>query len=200
MPSGFETWLLYTGLKLHFDLGKYDFFKFKGHVRHITRENFEHRNDRYFFHKLGKLYDDEDTLKFFFAANFYEAEYTWVRDLLGPEAKDIYLNRLGVKENLDNLVMGDINYLFEHDFAGALKVVGGQYPRLLTMAQQGSIQEETLIVLNAAMQFLPIWAEKISDTVLFPSIQHRVIRYAPFLEIDVLKYRKLLREKFTKNT
>jgi hypothetical protein len=79
----------------------------------------------------------------------------------------------------------------------ALRVTDGEYPALLTAAIHGSIHKETLITLNAAIGFLPLWQKKLTDTILFPTFSHKCIAYAPFLGIDAKKVRETLKMKLT---
>lgn len=189
-----EVCVLYTAIKLHFEPGPYNFFKFHGKVKNITPQNFDLRPDRWYFHKLSKTYPDKDALTFFFASNFFVRGRVWVRDLLGTESDHIYQEKLRIKESLHYLVTADIDTLILGDFPQTVKVVEGQIPSLLNMAQHGEILEETVVVLNAVMGLFPIWEKKISDTILFPAIKTRCVAYEPFLLIDKKKFRAFLRK------
>jgi len=206
--TGFEACKMYMALKLHFDpASKYDFFHYEGRIKWLTPEKFDLRKDKWFFHKLAKLYSDNTTCLFFLASNFFEQErVTWVRDLLGEEAKSVYLEKLRVKESLMYLVNEDLDMtladagheLTLQDMKDALRVNDGEYPTLLTAAIQGTIDKEALVPLNAAMGFLPIWEKKITDTIIFPAFKHRCLAYQPFLNIDVKKFREALKQRLTK--
>lgn len=196
--TGYEACKMHMALKLHFDpSSQYDFFKYEGRIKWLTLEKFDLRTDRWFFHKLSKLYPDNTTCLFFLASNFFEQhKVAWVRDLLGEEAKDIYLEKLRVKESLEYLVWGDVDPLLPN-IKSYLTVSDGQNPSLLDMVYHGVIQKETIVVLNAAMGFLPIWEKKIADTILFPPFKHRCLAYQPFLNINVKKFRETLKMRLT---
>jgi len=204
--TGYEACKMYMALKLHFDPDStYDFFHYEGRIKWLTPEKFDLRKDKWFFHKLAKTYSDNTTCLFFLAANFFDGATTWVRDMLGEEAKNIYLEKLRIKESLLYLVNEDIDMtladpqgvLTTEAMRDALRVEDGEYPALLTAAVQGSIHKETLVALNAAMGFLPIWEKKISDTILFPTFKHKCLAYEPFLGIDKKKLREMLKTKLT---
>jgi hypothetical protein len=194
---------MYTALKLHFTPGTYDFFKYHGKVKNITPQNFETRKDRWFFHKLSKVHSDESECAFFIAANMFQRDKLWVRDLLGNEAEDIYREKLRVKESLHYIMTGDLAYLISHESSAVeqmkeiVRVGDGQAPRLLEMAQQRDIAVETLIALNTAINFLPVWEKKLNDTILFPVFKHKCLAYEPFLGIDKKKVRELVKSKLT---
>lgn len=206
MLTGFEACVMYTALKIHFTPGTYDYFKYNGKVKNITPANYETRKDRWFFHKLAKVHPDKDECAFFIAANFFERDSLWVRDLLAEEAEEIAREKLRIKESLMYLVCEDIEMTLA-DSTGtltvdalkdALKITDGDYPALLRAASQGSIHKETLVVLNAAIGFLPLWHKKLTDTILFPTFAHKCTAYQPFLGIDVKKVRETLKMKLTK--
>jgi hypothetical protein len=70
----------------------------------------------------------------------------------------------------------------------------GDHPRLLTMALRKEIAPETLIVLNAILQFLPMWDRRITDTIRWPDYRQSITKYASFLTFDVVKYKLILRK------
>jgi hypothetical protein len=184
-------------LKLHFDpSSKYDFFHYEGRIKWLTPEKFDLRPDRWFFHKLSKLYSDNTTCLFFLASNFFDGTTTWVRDMLGEEAKSVYLEKLRIKESLEYLVLQDVDAMMPN-LKDYLSVHNGENPLLLNMAYRGEVEKETVVALNAAIGFLPIWEKKITDTILFPPFKHRCLAYQPFLNINVKKFRETLKTKLT---
>jgi hypothetical protein len=199
MLTGFEVCALYTALKVHFAPGTYDFFKYNGKIKNLTPSSYELRKDKWFFHKLSKVHPDKAGCTFFLASNFFVRDNFWVRDLLEEEAKIIHLEKLRVKESLIYLVNEDIDKVIGEltvvTFKDMIAVKNGQYPDLLTAVMHGHISKETLIVLNAAVGFLPSWKNKITDTILFPAFAHKCAAYAPFLEIDAKAVRQMLRKK-----
>jgi len=195
--TGHEACKMYMALKLHFDpASKYDFFHYEGRIKWLTPEKFDRRTDRWFFHKLSKLYSDNTTCLFFLAANFFDGQITWVRDLLGEEAKTIYLEKLRIKESLEYLVMQDVDAMLPN-IKDYLTVSNGENPMLLNMAYQGEVEKETIVALNSAIGFLPMWEKKITDTILFPSFKHRCLAYEPFLGINKKNLRATLKQRLT---
>lgn len=68
----------------------------------------------------------------------------------------------------------------------------GDYPVLLTMALRKEIRFETLCIMNSIMGFLPMWRKKISDTIRFPDINRKIVKYTPFIQFDRDKYKQIL--------
>ena len=70
--------------------------------------------------------------------------------------------------------------------------VTDEYPKLLTMALQRDIEIETFCLLNSILNFLPMWSEKIQDTIYWPEFRKKVLKFTAFLPRDVVKYRLIL--------
>jgi hypothetical protein len=170
-------------------------------VKHCTPEKFEIRRDKFFFHRLAKRYPNTEDLVFFLAANFFSQKVDWVRDVTSDESEDVYMRCLRIKESLEYVVNGDLReqgYTID-TLQAAIRVTNGQYPPLLTKALEHDIHEETVIVLNTLIEFLPSWGKLVTDTILFPPIKLRYERYAPFLEINLNKFRGSLRTQLMQN-
>jgi hypothetical protein len=184
-------------IKLHFTTATYDFFKYGGKYTKISPEKFEHRKDRYFFHKLDRLYPTQEDLIFFLAVSFFSRNKVWVRDLLTEDAREIYLERKKVKESLLYMTQQGFDKLelSRANFRLWVGVPDGGLPKLLLGALQGDIREEIVIVLGAVAGCWSLWDQKITDTIVYPAFRVRCIRYAPFLELDVSKFRKMVRER-----
>jgi hypothetical protein len=191
--TGYEAFTLYHTLKLHFT-STYDYFKYNGKCN-IGVTSFENRKDKYYFYKLSRKYPNKEELINFLVANFLEDSKVWVGNLLQEESDIIYKARQKVIQSL--------SYTFENecrDIFGSttnpneVLVTNGDYPVLLTMALRKEISAETVIILNKILGFLPIWDEKITDTIRWPDYRDRINKYASFLSLDVVKYKLILKK------
>jgi hypothetical protein len=197
--SGFDAFKLYQALHFHFTDPKYDFFRYKGSVKNCTPERFEIRRDKFFFHRLAKNYPNIEDLTFFLASNFFAQKVDWVRDVTSDQAEDVHMICKRVKESLEYVVVGDLKNM-GYDMStmqAAIAVVGGQYPALLNKALEHDIHEETVIVLNSLVGFLPTWGKMITDTILFPAIKVRYEAYEPFLGINKNLFRGSIKKQLT---
>ena len=78
VAEGFDAYKTYLALKRHFT-SDYDYFKYNGKVR-AGVESFLKRNDRFFFRKLAKKYDDKELVDFF-VSNFIVSD-NWIGNLI----------------------------------------------------------------------------------------------------------------------
>jgi hypothetical protein len=192
--TGYETYILYNALKFHFTREKFDFFKYNGKVK-TTPEQFENRKDKYHFYKLSRKYTDRDDMIQFLTYNFLEKDGLWVGDLLTDEGHKRYLKHKKILQSLSYTFENDCKKLFgETQNPNDLIKTNGDYPKLLTMALQRDIEIETLCILNAILNFVPMWNEKIQDTIRWPEFRLKVQKFATFLPRDVVKYKMLLKK------
>jgi hypothetical protein len=75
-----------------------------------------------------------------------------------------------------------------------LVVTDGQYPILLKEVMHNTIAVETLVILNDIMNFFPMWDKKISDTIVWPSMRRKFVKYTPFIDYDKEKFKSVLKE------
>jgi hypothetical protein len=199
MISGYEAFGLYQALKLHFTTDSYDYFKYNGKTS-ISVTSFENRKDKYHFYKLSRKYTNKEDLINFIVANLIEDEKSWVGVLLQEEADIIYRKRQKVIQSLSYTFENDCILIFEDCILNPNEVLktDGDYPVLLTKALRKELQIETLCILNQILGFIPMWTNKINDTIRWPEYRRKCIKYASFLPQDIVKY-KLILKKVIKN-
>jgi len=192
--TGYEAFSLYHTLKLHFTSNSYDYFKYNGKCN-ISMVAFENRKDKYHFYKLSRKYPNKEQFINFLIANLFEDSNCWAGTLLQSEADASYLARQKVVQSLSYTFENDCKVIF-NDCKDPNDVLStnGDHPRLLTMALRREIAPETLIVLNAILQFLPMWDNRIADTIRWPDYRMKLTKYASFLQFDVIKYKLILRK------
>ena len=187
----FDAFTKYLALKNHFS-SDYDYFQYNGKVT-AKIETFEKRRDKYQFYKLSKKKDIEGYL----VANFItEDKSIWIGDLISKDAEDNYGKWKARQESITYIYKNDLNKL-DDDLDLNLKVIDGDYPKLLRMYQFGDITIETLIILNKVVKFIPHWTNKISDIIIWPEYKRRLQKYEPFVKFDPFKMKKITLERFT---
>ena len=193
--TGYEAFSLYESLKLHFTKESYDFFKYNGKTR-VSVQSFENRKDKYYFYKLSRKYPNKENLIDFLVANFVFDENIWVGQLLEEQAHLTYLERQKIVQSLSYAFENDCKLIFEGCKLNPNEVLmtEGDYPILLTKALRKEIQIETICLLNAILNFLPMWTKKITDTIRWPTYRQKIVKYATFLPQDVVKYKLILKK------
>ena len=199
--NGFEIYKVYLAVKLHFTSKNqsYDFHKHGGRTT-ARLETFTKRRDRYFFHKLSQSYDDTNVVDYF-VSNFVTNTNLWVGDIIGNSGDENYREWSKRIEALHYYYEQDIDYLIERmsandmDFDDIFTVQNGQHPPILKMVLSKRISLETFVILEDLLSFSKRLNEDISETVLWPKLYDRMVRYRPFLKFNITKYRVTLRNK-----
>ena len=199
--NGFEIYKVYLAVKLHFTSKNqsYDFHKHGGRTT-ARLETFTKRRDRYFFHKLSQSYDDTNAVDYF-VSNFVTNTNLWVGDIIGNSGDENYREWSKRIEALHYYYEQDIDYLIERmsanemTFDDIFTVKNGQHPPILKMVLSKRISLETFVILEDLLSFSKRLNEDISETVLWPKLHDRMVRYRPFLKFNITKYRVTLRNK-----
>lgn len=187
--DAYDAYKKFLAIKLHFKNEKYDYFKYRGSVK-VTRDSFETRNDKYHFHKLSK----RDDLELFLACNIREENDVWVGHMFDEKHMSNYRE---AKKRLQSL-----EYLFKNDMMQfdsldeALLVKDGDYPKILNMYNRGEIMAETLIILHKTCKVFDYWDSVMSDTVVWPRVKNKLIKYAAFIDFDIHKYNQILKDLY----
>ena len=186
--TGYEAFSLYHALKLHFTSDSYDYFKYNGKCN-INIETFEKRRDKYHFYKLSRKYEKDDYQEFVISA-LMQNENAWAGTLLEDDTYDKHLKRMAILQALGYTFKNDCAIIRETGGVNSVLKIEDGYPPLLTMTLQNVTSIETLCILNSFMNFLPVWNKKIVDTIRWPMLYRKFVKYAPFLQFDSETYRK----------
>lgn len=190
--SPFEAYQHYLAMKMHFEKDGYSFHKYGGKVS-AKVDSFYARKDRYFFEKLAKKED----LVHFLLANFLENDHAWSRELTQEDAEKTYRDWVKRTQSLSYLFKEDLDKI--EDLKAAVHVEDGQHPLLLKMYMQKKIAPETIIVIDSFSGIIDMWTDKIQDTVVWPPIRRKLVKYKPFLKFDKDKFKDIIVEKYVRN-
>lgn len=191
--TGFQCYCIFTSLKLHFTSKQYDFFKYGGKTK-LKQSNYDIRKDKFFFDKLSKRYSIKEDLIEFLVSNFLIKDSIWVGNLLDAEADAANLKRKKTIQSLSYIFKSDCEKIFSDvENPNTVLTVNDGYPSLLTNWIYDEISLETLCVLNKILGFLPMWESKITDDIVWPTYMMKIEKYSPFIQIDLDKYREILK-------
>lgn len=193
--TGYETFATFQALKLHFTQKSYDYFKYNG-KSNVSIDAFENRKDKYYYYKLSRKYTEKGDFVNLTVSNLLQKENLWVADLLTEEAEVNYRNHLKVLQSLSYTFENDCKLIFEDckEPNDLLKVIDGDYPILLRKTMQKDIEFISLCLLSQILGFLPMWNKKITDTIRWPTVHQKIIKFAAFMPKDIVKYRLILKK------
>jgi hypothetical protein len=190
----FDAYKQYLALKNHFSKDNYDYHKYAGKSR-ASVESFNKRKDKYWFEKLSRQKSDEE-IKNFYIANFVEADdpnSLWIGNVI--RAGDIYYKEwVKRQQSLQYLFTQETESFFsEHKLEEAFDCSRG-HPPVLKKFLIGNISPETLVIYDRIFLIRNNLDKKLLDPI-WESVSLKIKKYTPFLNIDVLKYKRILQEK-----
>jgi hypothetical protein len=196
MNDPFESYKLYNALKLHFETDGYDAIKYHFKTS-VKPTSFFKRKDKFFFAKLAKTYENE--LKDFYIANF-KNDVKYVGDMLNEGGERYYRDHKKIMESLTYQFQTDINKLNDMDvsFDSLLEAEDNNHPLIIKLWMQEEILLETVVILDSIIGFVERENKNITDTIIWPDIYRKIMKYKPFVKFDRNKCLNLLKETFTK--
>tara|TARA_B100000287_G_scaffold331487_1_gene316350 strand:- start:597 stop:1196 length:600 start_codon:yes stop_codon:yes gene_type:complete len=190
----FETYKSYLGLKNHFTKEKYDYIKYCGKSR-ASVESFYKRKDRFFFEKISRQKNDEEVIDFF-VANFVscdDPQALWIGEIMRNGEKN-YTNWKKRTQSLSYVFKEEIGNVFGgKKFDEMFEIKGTKHPDIVKEHLQGNISLETFLILEKILGFKKDFDKKLGDPV-WKFLSLRMEKYNSFLNIDVFRYKKILKE------
>ena len=189
----FEVYCEYLALKNHFSNPKYDYFKYNKKVR-ATISSFNKRRDKYFFEKTSRKYKDEDIVNFL-VANFVEStsvNQVWIGEIISSGERT-YADWTKRQQSLTYLFKEQSNELLSNNELENLFSCSKGHPTILKRFLGGDISLETFVIYDRIFSFRKKFDKKLKDPV-WETVSLKLQKYSPFLNIDVFKFKKILRD------
>jgi T4 gene Gp59 loader of gp41 DNA helicase/T4 gene Gp59 loader of gp41 DNA helicase C-term len=204
--DGYGAYKKYVALKLHFQQKDYDYFKFSGSAK-VSREKFESRNDKYFFHRIAKIYDEKQ-LECLLVANFILNKNVWIGDVVSETGRTAYLQYKKRHQSLEYSFTQDMEKIRslvetgELDSFDALFTSEAEdnWPEIVALTLHQTIQLETFIIMNKVLNFMPRLNSKIEDTLVWPELHQLAKKYSPFITVDVKRFKEVMKKTFVQKS
>ena len=189
----FDAYKTYLALKNHFTKDTYDYHKYHGKVR-ANLQSFYKRKDRFWFEKLSRNKTDQEVIDFFIA-NFIscnDPSSLWIGSIIhdGDTCYKEWQKRI---QSLSYLFKEESENLFECHKFDQIFDCSKSHPALLRMFLSGKISIETMIIYDRIFLYKHNFDKKLKDPV-WETVSLKMKKYGPFLNTDVLRYRKILKE------
>jgi len=193
--TAFDAYVLFLSMKNHFTQEKYDFFKYKGKIKNVSKDSFSVSKDRFLYQRICRMYD-EGAINDFFVANFIKGK-VWVRDFLEEEAHDDYVNYVKRKQSLSYTFTNDLDRLFSnYPPETAFRIKGGM-PPILNSVMCGTVSPETFAILDRFLGLSKTYDEQMPGDFIWSKYRLLAHKFHPFLEYDPKKMKSILKEKIT---
>lgn len=191
----FDAYSMYNALKLHFEQDSYDAVKYN-FKSNVTAKSFFARKDKYFFAKLAKTYDDK--LLQYYISNFKNG-VSYVGDMLNEDGETNFKKHMKIRESIHREFQKDINSLVDMDkefdsFFEAKQT----HPLIIKLLMREEISLETVVILDSILGFMDREGKKITETIIWPDISRKIMKYKPFVDFNKIKCVDIIKKGFTK--
>ena len=190
----FECYKTYVAMKQHFTKDKYDYFKYGGKSR-ASATSFNNRKDRYFFERMSRKKSDEQIVQYFIS-NFISTEdpsKVWIGEII-KNGETNFQDWQKRNQSLAYVFGDEIERVFKGSSFDSYFDSSGQHPKILKEYLKGEVSIETLVILDRILGYVERFDKKILDPI-WGAVSLKIKKYKPFLNIDVPRYKKILREK-----
>ena len=195
MNDPYESYKLYNALKLHFETDSYDAIKYN-YKTSIKPQSFFNRKDKYFFAKLAKTYGKN--LKEYYIANF-KMDVKYVGDMLNEGGETNFKQHMKIRESIHREFQKDINSLVDMDKEFDSFFEANQtHPLIIKLLMREEVNLETVVILDSILGFMDREGSKITETIIWPDIYRKVMKYKPFVDFNKSKCVDIIKKRFTK--
>ena len=189
----FDAYRCYLSLKNHFTKDHYDYIKYRGKTR-ATHQAFYKRKDRFWFEKFARAKTDKEVEEFF-VSNFVSSTdpgTMWIGDMIkNGEAR--YVDWKKKVESLSYNFKQEAESIFEDQKVDDVFDCSKGHPPILKSYLGGDTSLETMVICDRILGYREEWDKKLNDPV-WETVSLKMKKYKPFLNIDVFRYKKILKQ------
>ena len=189
----FETYQTYLSMKSHFTNKRYDFFKYGGKSK-ATMTSFNKRKDKYWFEKTSRKYSDQEITDFLLSnfVNTDTPQNLWIGEIINSGERK-YADWMRRQQSLTYLFKEQSKKLLLEKKLEEVFNCSKGHPPILKKYLGGDISLETLVIFEKIFSFGKKFNRKLKDPV-WETVNMKMKKYIPFLNINVFQYKKILRE------
>ena len=191
MPA--DAYRCYLALKNHFTKDKYDYHKYRGKSR-ATVKAFYKRKDRFWFEKFARQKNDKEVEEFFVSNFIYSTDpgTMWIGEMI-KEGEGRYTDWKKKLQSLSYIFKDEVNSLFEENTVNEVFDCSKGHPLILKSYLGGNTSLETLVICDRIFEYSEDFDKKLNDPV-WEIVSRKIRKYRPWINIDVPKYRKILKD------
>jgi hypothetical protein len=187
-----DAYRQYLALKNHFTKDSYDYHKYCGKSR-ATVQSFYKRKDRFWFERIARQKSDQEIVEFF-VSNFItctDPSKLWIGEMI-REGEERYEQWKKRNQSLSYIFKEETQSLFEDRKVEEVFDCSKGHPLILKKFLSGNISPETLVICDMIFLFSKNFDKKLEDPV-WESVSKKIKKYSPFLNIDVQRYKSILK-------
>ena len=188
-----DAYRCYLALKNHFTKDKYDYHKYHGKVR-ATNEAFYKRKDRFWFEKFARSKNDKEVEEFFVSNFIYSTDPAtmWIGEMI-KEGEGRYTEWKKKVQSLSYIFKEEVENVFDNKKIDDMFDCSKGHPPILKSYLGGDISLESMVIYDRILGYGKDFDKRLKDPV-WETVSRKIKKYSPFLNIDVSRYKKILKE------
>ena len=191
MPA--DAYRCYLALKNHFTKDHYDYIKYRGKTR-ASNQAFYKRKDRFWFEKFARQKNDKE-IEDFFVSNFIystDPSTVWIGEMI-KEGEGRYQEWQKKVQSLTYIFKEETESVFENKKIDDMFDCSKGHPPILKSYLGGDISLESMVIYDRILGYGKDFDKRLKDPV-WETVSRKIKKYSPFLNIDVSRYKKILKE------
>ena len=191
MPA--DAYRCYLALKNHFTKDHYDYIKYRGKTR-ASNEAFYKRKDRFWFEKFARQKNDKEIEEFFVSNFIYSTDPStvWIGEMI-KEGEGRYQEWQKKVQSLTYVFKEETENIFENKRMDDMFDCSKGHPPILKSYLGGDISLESMVIYDRILGYGKDFDKRLKDPV-WETVSRKIKKYSPFLNIDVSRYKKILKE------
>ena len=195
MMTPIDVYKTYLAFKNHFTKKSYNYFKYGGKSK-ASVQAYNKRKDRYFFERMSRKKSDEE-IKDYFLANFVECDdpdRLWIGEIISS-GEDNLKSWMKRSQTMSYMFKTEVEvFVNRENFQQLFSIKGQSHPEVLKKYLQGALSIETMVILDIILEYVKNFDKKLEDPV-WETVSLKIKKYKPFLNINVQKYKSILKEQ-----
>ena len=189
----FDAYRCYLSLKNHFTKDHYDYIKYRGKTR-ATVQAFYKRKDRFWFEKFARQKNDKEVEEFFVSNFIYSTDPAtmWIGEMI-KEGEGRYTEWKKKVQSLTYIFKEETESVFENKKVDDMFDCSKGHPPILKSYLGGDISLESMVIYDRIFDYGKDFDKRLKDPV-WETVSRKIKKYSPFLNIDVSRYKKILKE------
>ena len=191
MPA--DAYRCYLALKNHFTKDHYDYIKYRGKTR-ASNAAFYKRKDRFWFEKFARQKNDKEIEEFFVSNFIYSTDPStvWIGEMI-KEGEGRYQEWQKKVQSLTYVFKEETESVFENKKVDDMFDCSKGHPPILKIYLRGDISLESMVIYDRILGYGKDFDKRLKDPV-WETVSRKIKKYSPFLNIDVSRYKKILKE------
>jgi len=189
----FDAYRCYLSLKNHFTKDHYDYIKYRGKTR-ATVQAFYKRKDRFWFEKFARSKNDKEVEEFFVSNFIYSTDPAtmWIGEMI-KEGEGRYQEWKKKTQSLSYIFKEEVENVFDNKKVDDMFDCSKGHPPILKSYLGGDISLESMVIYDRIFDYGKDFDKRLKDPV-WETVSRKIKKYSPFLNIDVSRYKKILKE------